>query len=173
MRALYPLTQAEQDLAEQEHQLVLDFLHCKRLPMGDFYDVVIFGYLSAVQQYIRNPPAGVCFKAMAFRAMKDSVLREHEYYRRPMRSGCTVGLDDMCNVIADQSTALELQVERQALLEQAAHIATPREAKIINLLLSGAAIFEAARILKVSKRTAMNCLEAFCCRARIAMNDIY
>ncbi len=65
MRALHPLTKTEQDMAEQEHQLVLDFLHCKRLPMDDFYDVVIFGYLSAVQQYIRNPPAGVYFKIIS------------------------------------------------------------------------------------------------------------
>jgi len=79
MRALRPMTQEERDFAEQHHDLVIDYLCRKRLPTDDFYDVVIFGYLSAVQQYFRNPPAGVAFKAMAFRAMKDSVLREGEY----------------------------------------------------------------------------------------------
>ena len=66
------MTQEERKFAEQRHDLVIDFLCRKRLSMDDFYDVVIFGYLSAVQQYFRNPPAGVAFKAMAFRAMKDS-----------------------------------------------------------------------------------------------------
>jgi len=40
--------------AEQNHDLVIDYLHRKRLPMDDYYDVVIFGYLSAVQQYFRD-----------------------------------------------------------------------------------------------------------------------
>lgn len=48
MRALRPMTTEEREFAEQEHQIVIDFLRCKRLPMDDFYDVVIFGYLSAV-----------------------------------------------------------------------------------------------------------------------------
>ena len=65
MRALRPMTQEERDFAEQHHNLVIDFLRYRRLPMDEFYDVVIFGYLSAVQQYIRNPPMGVNFKAMA------------------------------------------------------------------------------------------------------------
>jgi len=79
MRALRPMTQEEREFAEQNHDLVIDYLYRKRLSMDDFYDVVIFGYLSAVQQYFRNPPPNVTFEAMAFRAMKDSVLREGEY----------------------------------------------------------------------------------------------
>ncbi len=82
MRALRPMTQEERELAEQEHQMVLDFLRYRRLPMDEYYDVVIFGYLSAVQQYFRKPPSNVAFKAMAIRAMKDSLLREGEYYAR-------------------------------------------------------------------------------------------
>ena len=93
MRALRPMTQEERDFAEQHHNLVIDFLRYRRLPMDEFYDVVIFGYLSAVQQYIRNPPVGVNFKAMAFRAMKDAVLRESECRTRAKRCGVTVGLD--------------------------------------------------------------------------------
>ena len=58
MRALRPMTQEERDFAEQHHNLVIDFLRYRRLPMDEFYDVVIFGYLSAVQQYIRTPPNG-------------------------------------------------------------------------------------------------------------------
>ena len=50
MRALRPMTQEERDFAEQHHDLVIDFLRYRRLPMDEFYDVVIFGYLSAVQQ---------------------------------------------------------------------------------------------------------------------------
>lgn len=48
MRALRPMTQEEREFAEQRHDLVIDFLRYRHLPMDDFYDVVIFGYLSAV-----------------------------------------------------------------------------------------------------------------------------
>lgn len=166
MRALRPMTQEERDFAEQHHDLVIDYLCCKRLPMDDFYDVVIFGYLSAVQQYFRNPPAGVAFKVMAFRAMKDSVLREGEYHARAKRCGVTVGLNDAGSTLLDPQQDTERQVEGKALLEQAANVATPKEARIIRLLVDGFALHEAARFLKMSKGAAINCMENFCCRAR-------
>jgi len=162
------LTKIEQEMAEQEHQLVLDFLHCKRLPMDDFYDVVIFGYLSAVQQYIRNPPAGVCFKAMAFRAMKDSVLQERAHNARPMRSVCTVSMNDKDCMIADPEDIVQ-RVERKELFHQATSVATPSEARIISLLADGFALHEAARALKLPKKAVQSCLDEFCCRARSAI----
>ena len=151
MRALHPMTNEEREFAEQRHGLVIDFLRCKRLPMDEFYDVVIFGYLSAVQQYFRNPPAGVEFKAMAFRAMKDAVLRDGEYHARAKRCGYTVSLDTegRHSTIPDPNQDIERQTEGKALLEQAARVATPRESKIINLLIDGFALHEAARLLKM------------------------
>lgn len=169
MRALHPMTQEERDFAEQMHNLVIDFLRYRHLPMNDFYDVVIFGYLSAVQQYFRDPPVGVEFKAMAFRAMKDSVLREGEYHSRAKRSGVTVGLDDVGNTLADPRQDTERRVEGKALLEQVVSMATPRETKIINLLIDGFALHEAARFLKMPKAAAVSCMEDFYCRARVAI----
>ena len=167
MRALRPMTQEERDFAEQHHNLVIDFLHYRRLPMDDFYDIVIFGYLSAVQQYFRNPPAGVEFKAMAFRAMKDSILREGEYHSRVKRSGVTVGLDDV--ELTDPRQDTERRIEGKALLEQVVSMATPKETKIINLLIDGFALHEAARFLKMPKAAALSCMEDFYCRARVAI----
>jgi len=163
------MTQEEREFAEQSHNLVIDYLHRKHLPMDDFYDVVIFGYLSAVQQYFRNPPPNVTFEAMAFRAMKDSVLREGEYRTRAKRCGCIVGLDDVTSTLTDPRQNTERRVENKALLEQAASVATPREAKILSLLVDGFALHEAARLLKISKAAAVSCLEEFCCRARVAI----
>ncbi len=171
MRALHPMTNEEREFAEQRHGLVIDFLRCKRLPMNEFYDVVIFGYLSAVQQYFRNPPAGVEFKAMAFRAMKDAVLRDGEYHARSKRCGYTVSLDTegRHSTIPDQKQDVERQTERKALLEQAATVATPRESKIINLLIDGFALHEAAQLLKIPRAAAVNYMDDFCCRARAAI----
>ena len=167
MRALRPMTPEEREFAEQYHDLVLDFLRYRRLPTDDFYDIVIFGYLSAVQQYFRNPPPDVTFKAMAFRAMKDSVLRDAEYHARAKRCGAIISLDDMA--IHDPRQDTERQIEGKALLEQAASVATPKEAKIIRLLMDGFALHEAARFLKMSRAAAVSCMENFYCRARTAI----
>ncbi len=171
MRALRPMTQEEREFAEQHHNLVIDFLRYRRLPMDDFYDIVIFGYLSAVQQYFRNPPAGVEFKAMAFRAMKDAILRDGEYNARAKRCGYTVSLDTegRHSTIPDQKQDVERQTEGKALLEQAAKVATPKESKIIELLIDGFALHEAARFLKIPRSAAVSCMENFCGRARAAI----
>ncbi len=167
MRALRPMTQEERDFAEQHHDLVIDYLCRKRLPTDDFYDVVIFGYLSAVQQYFRNPPAGVAFKAMAFRAMKDSVLREGEYHARAKRCAHIISLDGMN--VQDPKQDTERQIEGKALLEQVISVATPKEAKIISFLMDGFALREAARCLKMPRAAAVNCMENFYCRAKAAI----
>lgn len=169
MRALRPMTNKERDFAEQNHNLVTDYLCYKHLPMDDFYDIVIFGYLSAVQQYFRNPPVGVEFKVMAFRAMKDAVLRDGEYHARAKRCGVTVGLDDVGRALTDSRRDAERRVEGKALLEQAASVATPKEARIIRLLMDGFAFHEAARFLKIPKSVAVSCIENFCGRARAAI----
>ena len=168
MRALRPMTQDEREFAEQNHDLVMDFLRCKRLPMDDFYDIVIFGYLSAVQQYFRNPPLNVKFKAMAFRAMKDSVLRESEYHACAKRCGFTVSLDEV--TIRDPKQDMERQIEGKALLEQVANVATPTEARIIHLLIEGFVLRDAARFLEMPITAAVSCMEDFFCRAAAAIN---
>ena len=168
MRALRPMTQEERDFAEQHHDLVIDYLCRKRIPMDDFYDVVIFGYLSAVQQYFRNPPAGVAFKAMAFRAMKDSVLREGEYHARAKRCAHIISLDGMN--VQDPKQDTERQIEGKALLEQVISVATPKEAKIISFLVDGFALREAAQRLKMPKAVAVSCMENFYCRAKAAID---
>lgn len=104
---------------------------------------------------------------MAFRAMKDSILREGEYHSRAKRSGVTVGLDDV--ELTDPRQDTERRVESKALLEQVVSMATPRETKIINLLIDGFALHEAARFLKMPKAAAVSCMEDFYCRARVAI----
>ena len=48
-------------------------------------------------------------------------------------------------------------------------MATPRETKIIDLLINGFALHEAARFLKMPKAAAVSCMEDFYGRARVAI----
>lgn len=47
-----PLTKEQQDFAAEHHGLVYKFLNDNHLPENEFYDVVIFPYLKAVQDYV-------------------------------------------------------------------------------------------------------------------------
>ena len=121
-----------------------------------------------MQQYFRNPPAGVKFKAMAFRAMKDSILRDGEYNACAKRCAYIISLDDMN--VQDPKQDTERQIEDKALLEQVVSVATPKEAKIISFLVDGFALREAAQRLKMPKAVAVSCMENFYCRAKAAID---
>lgn len=51
---LHPLEPYERKMAEEHHSLVLRFLRANGLPMEDYYDVVIFRYLLAVEKWFRG-----------------------------------------------------------------------------------------------------------------------
>ncbi len=80
-----------------------------------------------------------------------------------------MSLDDDDHTLADPKQDTERQVESKALLEQVVSIATPSEARIINLLMDGFVLREAARLLKIPRASAVSCMEGFYCRARAAV----
>lgn len=47
-----PMTPAQQLFAEEHHNLVYAFLNEKKLPEDEYYDVVVFGYLSPLDALI-------------------------------------------------------------------------------------------------------------------------
>ena len=52
-----PLTKEQQAFAAEHHGLVYKFLNDNHLPDDEFYDVVIFPYLKAVQDYFSDESA--------------------------------------------------------------------------------------------------------------------
>lgn len=70
-----PLNDTQRIFAEKSHNLVYKFLHEKNLPASEYYDIVIFGYLRAVQRYLTDPNlAGYSFATVAWRAMEGEVV---------------------------------------------------------------------------------------------------
>ena len=76
-RKLRPLEPRERDWAAEHHPLVLRFLEEHHLSMEEYYDVVIFRYLLAVETGLRRPgkPPRV-FQAAAWAAMTTALWRE-------------------------------------------------------------------------------------------------
>ena len=80
---LRPLTPWERDMAEEHHSLVLRFLQVHRLSMEDYYDVVIFRYLLAVEKWSRQTlPIPGDFPAVAWATMSIALTKEQERQRR-------------------------------------------------------------------------------------------
>ena len=66
-----PLNDTQRIFADKNHNLVYKFLHEKNLPASEYYDIVIFGYLRAVQRYLTDPNlAGYSFATVAWRRWK-------------------------------------------------------------------------------------------------------
>ncbi len=169
MKTLRLMNSREQEFAERNHDLVLEFLRRKHLSKEDYYDIVVFGYLTAVQQYLRNPPDSVSFRAMAYRNMKDTLYQDMLYHTRKKRTGTTVSLDSMDYTIAEQSQSIEQKIENKTLAEQVARIATPKETDILQLVVDGYTLREIARRLHIPTSTVTKRMNALRCRAQTAI----
>ena len=78
-----PLTKEQQDFAAEHHGLVYKFLNDNHLPENEFYDVVIFPYLKAVQDYCNSASTQkYSFSTIAIRQMK---FRLYDYFRTQAR----------------------------------------------------------------------------------------
>lgn len=87
------LSDEERLFAEKHHKTVSRFLRFYRLNADEWYDVVIFGYLHAVQKWFRREAVRkYAFSTIAFKSMKNSV--SNEYRKRSVRIQ-TVSLDEI------------------------------------------------------------------------------
>ena len=86
------LTDEESAFAEKHHKLVFSYLYSRSLSYENWYDVVIFGYLHAVQiWFLRNELHKYKFSVIAYSAMDSAVKAE----RKRMRRHQAVSLNDI------------------------------------------------------------------------------
>jgi len=98
---LSPLTEQEKKFAEKNHGLVYDFLHKRCYSIDEYYNVVIPGYLKAVQIYnrredIRNKYAFPFISKQYMRAeIKDYFRIQYAQKRKPVEM--IISLDADCS----------------------------------------------------------------------------
>ena len=91
-----PLTGEQKHLAELNHDLVYKFLNKNNLSEAEYYDVVIFGYLCAAQEYCENPKLQkYSFSTVAWRKMVCAVKNHMKYLAREKRDFPTISLSEM------------------------------------------------------------------------------
>lgn len=94
MRTEYtPLTPEEQEFAAENHHIVETYLRIRRLPVDEWYDVVIFRFLLAVKQYLTIPRLQQYkFRTIAYYAMRSAIGNEYEKQKRRIP---TISLDEV------------------------------------------------------------------------------
>lgn len=151
---IQPLTRKQQEFAKENHNLVYDFLNKKKLPESVFYDVVIFGYLKAVQEYCDRPDLRKHhFSTIAWKRMRGSLSNYYKYLSRPKRNAPTVSLDESVgtvegllwrDVVSRQDSVMR-DLEMELLLHELAASLPPREMRIIHMKICGDRMHDIAK----------------------------
>lgn len=151
MRKLHELTPCQKQYAEDHINLVYKFLHNMELSVDEFYDIVIFGYLAAVQEFDEKPElANRCaFTTIAWQQMKNCLCEHYTYLNRAKRktillsihSEDTVSLDAL---LPDRKRNIPDTVsDRQYLQELMSHL-THKEREVVLLKAQGMTYSEIA-----------------------------
>lgn len=144
---LHELTREQQTFAEDNHNLIYTFLRAKRLRPDDYYDVIVFGYLRAVQKYLLREDlrSQYEFSTIAWRAMECDLGKHYKAQSRPMRRAVTVSLESMFNksewlMMADvipDSDRLTDRLEAELLWDEIAMQLTDEQIEIIRMRANG------------------------------------
>ena len=151
-----PLTVEQRRLAELNHALVFKFLNENNLPETEFYDIVIFGYLCAVQEYCENPLLHkYSFTTVAWRKMKQELFRHRQYLDRKKRDYPTISFSDIVGyaeeISGNESMLLE-DISYNLLLHALAAKITQKQMRIIRMKLDGYRMHDIAKAERMTFR---------------------
>lgn len=186
MSKMEPLTVEEREMAERYFYTVGEFLRRKRLAFDEYFDVVIFGYLQAIQRAHRNPnpPENKNIYGLIEVCMKRAVIMEYRRQYQDKRKGDRESLSLDCipadtddgefslyDVVADTRQNTAVQVAVQDLTERVLTVATPREREAIDLACLGYETREVAQMLGITRSTASRILCNFRVKAKAVRDD--
>lgn len=132
------LTEKEKTFAETHHNLVIQFLHSKRLD-DDYYDVIVFGYLKAVSAYVNHLDLQkkYPFIIIAYRKMKDELIDHYIYTDRQKRAGEKIALrySNLSEIKEPYNNYLEEYIIHRSIYFEIFSMLTSIEKKILTLKL--------------------------------------
>lgn len=155
---LRPFTKEEQRFAEKNHDLVYAFLNEKKLSESDFYDIVVFGYLGAVQEYCsKSGLHRYKFSTLAWRRMRNILSDYYRYMSSPKRNARILSLDvavEQENGLSASDAAIyndvmhELRVD--FLMHELSRKLPPREMRIVKMKVNGEKMHAIAKSEKLT-----------------------
>lgn len=159
MKNMRILTEEQKIFAEQHHVLVEQFLWKNHLERAEFYDVVIFGYLEAVQEFLEKPELSKYqFSSIAWRKMKYCMINEFIYRNCPKRNAPmgTCHEDDGHVIsreqVSEQMNCVARDLEHRVQLQQLMSHMTAKEKEVVCMRAAGYTYREIAEHCNITMR---------------------
>ena len=157
------LTVEQQKFAADNHGLVYSFLRMRGLDENEFYDVVIFGYLKAVKEYLAASTLSQKyeFSTIAYTKMNDMLYKHFEKQNRQKRKACTISLEATVygggeilslHEILPSSNPLMADLETDLLMLELASRVSKREMDVILMKTEGYGVRDIAKTKKMSMK---------------------
>lgn len=162
-----PLTHEQKSFATENHNLVFKYLNEHQLPEDEFYDVVIFGYLKAVRDFLSKPKLQkYSFSTIAWRAMTHSLSEYFVSTQRKKRNAEVISIHSSLyedGLPLEQSLTapdtLMMQLESELLMHELAARLTKKQMEIVRQKSIGYGIRDIARTQQTSMKQVQEHLE--------------
>jgi len=145
--SLTVLTLEQKAFAEEHHNLIYGFLHCNKLSNDEFYDVIVLGYLRAVQEYCECPEIRDQYKfsTIAWRKMKDDMRLYYQKQTRRKHRARIVSLNALkysreslilAETASEQDRLME-EFDAELLLEEIKALISEEQAEMLLMAANG------------------------------------
>lgn len=159
---LTPLTATEQKFAEDNHNLIYGFIHRYRYSIEEHYQVLVFGYLKAVQVYLnrKDLQEKYDFPFISWMYMKREIgnyfATENSMKRKPDEPIISLDADysemeNLHNVVAGKPTESEI-MEKES-MKELLHELSEVQRKIAMMKVDGYSSKEIYLILEIKPST--------------------
>ncbi len=159
MKNMRILTEEQKIFAEQHHVLVERFLWKNHLERAEFYDVVIFGYLEAVQEYLEKPELSKYpFSSIAWRKMRFCMINEYIYQNCPKRNAPMGTYREdyepalSREQVSEQMNCVVRELEHRLQLQQLMSHMTAKEKEVVCMRAAGYTYREIAEHCNITMR---------------------
>ena len=158
MSRLHEMTPLQRQFAEEHQDTVFRFLSHKNLSAEDYYDIVIFGYLQAVQEYDENPAlARFQFNTIAWTKMSDCLGKHFSYENKPKRKAHTVSIHTYTSggltldeILPDRRRDLQAQTADRLFTMEVLSCLTETERQMVHMKADGLTYREIAERLSTT-----------------------
>ena len=147
---LKPLTPIERQYAEENYHLIMDFMKKSKLDAEEFFDIVIFDFLLAVEKYLNDTElqAKCNFEAVSYMYMKRAVFshfRKQKTQKRSTEAGSDISYESIDEAVSGHSTTENiLSLEYREMVEQIEKELTEEQRKIFSDKVEGYSLKEIA-----------------------------
>lgn len=146
-----PLTQEQSDFAAEHHDRVIGgFLTLCKLSWREYYDVVVFGYLSAARDYVdKRSLHEYSFTTIAYRQMMYKVLDQWRREYRTRRNDELLAQMTSMRMMVKSAEATLLEEEDAQTLKSAL---LPEQRKVVHLRAEGRSLDEIGRTCGLKRK---------------------